>query len=388
MQDFFYSIPTKIAFGRNELDKLPVFIKEFGNRVLLVYGGGSIKKSGLYDKITEILKSNCIDYEELSGVEPNPTVDTVNKGIEICRNNNIDAIVPVGGGSTIDCSKAVAAGACYSGDVWDLVMDGSLIKSALPIIAIPTMAATGSEMDPFGVITNKKTVQKMDIFSGLLYPEYAILNPEYTFTVPPYQTACSVVDIMSHIFEVYFTGVKGTYMQDRIMESILKTCVKYGPVAIKEPDNYEARANLLWASEWAINGFIACGKPGPWPAHSIEHQLSAEYNITHGHGLAIVVPVLMKYILNAKSVDCFVDYGVNVFGIDENKPKFDIANEAIERTKALFEEMGLGTTLRSAGIEDKDRFAQMAAKAAIEGLEKCMVPLDKEDVIKIYELSY
>lgn len=388
MQDFFYSIPTKIAFGKDELKKLPEFVKEFGERAIIVYGGGSIKRSGLYDEVVKLFTDNNIKYCELGGVEPNPTVETVNKGINICRENNIDIVIPIGGGSTIDCGKAIAAGVKYIGEVWDLIMDSDLIREALPIIAIPTMAATGSEMDPFGVITNKATVQKMDIYSELLYPKYSILNPENTFTVSAYQTAAGVADIMSHIFEVYFNGVKGTYMQDRIMEGLLKTCVKYGPIAVKEPDNYEARANLMWASEWAINGFIACGKSGPWPAHSIEHQLSAEYNVTHGHGLAIIVPVLMKHILNIKSLDVFVNYGVNVFGISEDKAKFDIANEAIDKTRALFEEMGLSSTLRSIGIENRDRFSAMAAKAALEGLDECMVPLDKEDVIKIYELSF
>lgn len=206
MQDFFYSIPTKIAFGKDELKKLPEFVKEFGESAIIVYGGGSIKRSGLYDEVVKLFNDNNIKYCELGGVEPNPTLETVNQGINICRENNIDIVIPIGGGSTIDCGKAIAAGVKYTGEVWDLIMDSDLIREALPIIAIPTMAATGSEMDPFGVITNKATVQKMDIYSELLYPKYSILNPENTFTVPAYQTAAGVADIMSHIFEVYVMG--------------------------------------------------------------------------------------------------------------------------------------------------------------------------------------
>lgn len=388
MENFIYSIPTKVLFGKHMIEKLPECILEYGRKVLFVYGGGSIKKSGLYYTITQLLKDNEITFVELPGVEPNPRLSTVERGVDICRKEGIEVILPVGGGSAIDCAKAVAAAVFYDGNPWDLVEDSSLINKVLPIITVSTISATGSEMDIYAVITNEEKKEKKDLAGDKLFPVYSILDPQYTYTVPAYQTAVGTADIMSHIFEVYFNGVRDTYMQDRIMEALLKTCVTYGPVACRQPDNYEARANLMWASEWAINGFIACGKPGPWPAHSIEHQLSAHYDVTHGHGLAIIVPVLMEYILNEKSLERFVSYGTAVFDIDCSKPDMEIAREAIDKTRRLFEEMGLSQTLRSIGIPDQSKFDLMAQDAASEGLEECLIPLTKEDVKRIYELCY
>lgn len=388
MENFYYNIPTRVEFGRGAIERLPEFVKELGSRVLIVYGGGSVKRTGLYDKVVRLLDENGIAHVELSGAMPNPRLSSVRSGIDMCRENDIEVILPVGGGSTIDCAKAIAAGAFYDGDVWELTDEPERIERALPIIAVPTMAATGSEMDPYSVITNEDTKSKCDIFSELLYPVYSILNPEYTYTVPAYQTAAGVADIMSHIFEVYFTENGDTFMQDRMMESLLKVLIKYGPVAVKEPDNYDARANIMWASEWAINGFIACGKKGPWPAHSIEHQLSAYYDITHGHGLAIITPVLMEYILGEKSLPHLVNYGVNVWDIDKNMEPYEIAREAIAKTAALYEEMGLSADLEELGVPYGDDFDEMAAKAAAEGLKYCLVPLGKEDVVEIYKRCF
>lgn len=388
MQNFLYSIPTKVAFGRGELSRLPDFVKEFGKRVLIVYGGGSVKKSGLLDKAEKLLKDNGLEFFELSGVEPNPRVTSVNKGAAVCKEKGIDVILPIGGGSTIDCAKAISAAAFYDGDAWDLVLDGSLIKKALPIISVLTLSATGSEMDVHSVISNDETNDKIGMASPLFFPKYSILDPELTFSVPKYQTASGTADIMSHIFEVYFNGVSETYMQDRIMEGLLKTCVHFGKIACEQPDNYEARANLMWASSWAINGFISCGKKSPWPVHAMEHQLSAYYNITHGHGLAILTPVWMEYILNDSTVEYFVNYGVNVFGIDGSKDKYAIAHEAIEKTAEVFKSMGLGLKMADVGITEKDKLEVMAQKAAADGLDRCSVPLTKEAVMEIYEKCF
>jgi len=388
LQNFIYSIPTKVAFGRKMINKLPEFIGEFGNRVLLVYGGGSIKKTGLYQNIAGLLQKNSIEYYDLSGVEPNPHLSTVKRGIEICRKNNIQVVLPVGGGSSIDCAKAVAAGFYYEGDAWDLVLDSSLVKKVLPIITVPTLAATGSEMDYFSVISNEKTNDKLEIENELLYPKYSILDPENTFSVSKYQTACGTVDIMSHLFEVYFNGVEGTYFQERVIEGMLKTCIHYGPVACEKPDDYEARANLMWTASWAINGFIACGKIGPWPAHAIEHQLSAYYDVTHGHGLAVVIPSLMKYILSEKTAYIFSNYGKNVFNINPELSDFEIAEKAIEETRNLFKHMGLSLRLRDIGINSKDKFEVMALKACKSSMDGCIVPLHEDDVIKIYESCF
>lgn len=388
MQNFFYSIPTKVEFGKKAIARLSEFVKEFGNRVLLVYGGGSIRRSGLYDTVIRQLDDNGIYHTELSGVEPNPKVGTADKGVALCRQEKIEVILPIGGGSSIDCAKAIAAGYYHDGSVWDLVQDRTLIRQALPIITVLTLAATGSEMDVFAVISNPDTDEKKGLSSPLVFPKYSILDPEYTYSVPQYQTASGTADIMSHIFEVYFNGVQGAYLQERIMEGMLKTCVHYGPVACAHPDDYEARANLMWTASWAINGFIACGKAGVWSCHPMEHQLSAYYDVTHGHGLAILTPVWMEYILCEKTVDMFVSYGTAVFGISPQQDKKKIAKEAIRKTRELFEAMGLSMTLRSIGITDKSNFEAMAEKAVAGGTEKCFVPLYKQDVINIYNLCF
>ena len=385
MNNFYYSIPTKIAFGKGQVKNLPRYIKEYGTRVLLTYGGGSIKRTGIYDTVTTLLREAGIEYYELAGVEPNPRVSTVRKGVAICREKKVDVLLPIGGGSTIDCAKAIAAAFYYDGDPWDLVLDNSKVTDALPIVTILTLSATGSEMDLFSVISNDETQDKMGLDGEVLFPKYSILDPEYTYTVPAYQTAAGTADIMSHVFEVYLNGQEAPFIQKGMMESLLRSCIKYGPIACKEPDNYEARANLMWTSSWAINGFISCGCGAPWPCHAMEHQLSAYYDVTHGHGLAILTPVWMRYILNEKTVDMFADFGKNVFGIDAGLDAMEIADKAITMTKAVFDEMGLSDSLRSIGIKDKTNFEAMAQKAAAEGLDNCQIPLYKEDVMKIYD---
>lgn len=385
MQDFYYSIPTKIYFGKDAVNHLTDCVKECGSKALLVYGKGSIKKNGLYDRITGMLSDAEIAYEELSGVDANPRITTVRDGVEICKTQGIDVVIPIGGGSTIDCAKAVAAGACYDGDAWELIEDNSRVKKALPIIAVPTMAATGSEMDYFSVITNQEKKLKKEIANENLYPVYALLDPQLTFSVSPYQTACGTVDMFSHIMEVYFAPIPGTEIQDRIMEGLMKTMVQEGPKALKNPSDYDARANLLWASEWAINGFICSGKLGPWPAHAIEHQLSAWYDVTHGHGLAVVIPELLRHILNEKSAPTIATYGVNVFGITMGNDIVETAERAIDKTEEFFKSLGLGLKLKDLGITSEEHFDKMAEVALTDGLDGCLVNLTKEDIIDIYK---
>lgn len=385
MQDFYYSIPTKIYFGKDAVNHLTDCVKECGSKALLVYGKGSIKKNGLYDMITGMLSDAEIAYEELSGVDANPRITTVRDGVEICKTQGIDVVIPIGGGSTIDCAKAVAAGACYDGDAWELIEDNSRVKKALPIIAVPTMAATGSEMDYFSVITNQEKKLKKEIANENLYPVYALLDPQLTFSVSPYQTACGTVDMFSHIMEVYFAPIPGTEIQDRIMEGLMKTMVQEGPKALKNPSDYDARANLLWASEWAINGFICSGKLGPWPAHAIEHQLSAWYDVTHGHGLAVVIPELLRHILNEKSAPTIATYGVNVFGITMGNDIVETSERAIDKTEEFFKSLGLGLKLKDLGITSEEHFDKMAEVALTDGLDGCLVNLTKEDIIDIYK---
>lgn len=246
-------------FSLNYL-KLNLFYIKSNLLILLAYGGGSIKKIGLYNKVIKLLKDNDISFFELSGIEPNPRITSVRKGIDICRENNIDLVLAVGGGSTIDCAKVIAAGISYEGDAWDIVLDPSKIKSVIPIASILTLSATGSEMDTGAVITNIETNEKLGTGNPEMAPKFSILDPTYTFSVPKNQTAAGTADIMSHIFEVYFNNTEGAYIQNRMAESILKTCINYGRIAMDEPENYEARSNLMWASSLAINGLLTYGK--------------------------------------------------------------------------------------------------------------------------------
>lgn len=385
MNNFSYQIPTEVYFGKGQIGHLAESILKFGRKVLLVYGGGSIKRTGLYQTVQTIFAQNGIESFELAGVEPNPRIDTVRKGVELCRQNKVDVVLAVGGGSSIDCAKVVSAGAKYSGDAWDLVKNGGLIKATLPLIVVLTLAATGSEMDRFAVISDLNSKDKIGTFSPLFYPKVSILDPEYSYTVPKHQTAAGTADIMSHIMEHYFHNVKGAYLQDRLSEGLLKTCIHYGPIACSEPENYEARANLMWASSLAIDGVTWRGNNVANSAHPMEHQLSAYHDITHGVGLAIITPHWMRHILNAKTVEKFVDFGVNVWGIDPNLDPYEIANQAIHKLKEFFASLDIPATLREVGVTE-EYLEVMADKAAV-GLQNSFSPLTREDVLAIYQAS-
>ena len=324
---------------------------------------------------------------ELSGIEPNPRIDSVRDGVKICKEQGIDVLLAVGGGSTIDATKFMAAGACVEHDAWEFFgANAKPIERALPIVTILTLAATGSEMDTGGVISNLETGDKLGRLAQPLLPKVSFLDPTLTYSVSKYQTACGAADIMSHIIEVYFNTQKDLYMLDCMMEGLLKTVVKYAPVAIQEPNNYEARANLMWASSWAINGFINGGKRTAWSCHPMEHELSALYDITHGLGLAILTPRWMKYCLDPTTVDKFVQYGVNVFGIDSKQDKMTIAEESIRRTELFFfETLGLQRTFSEVGIKCED-FELMAQKACRYGDIKGFKTLTQEDVVRIYKM--
>jgi alcohol dehydrogenase YqhD (iron-dependent ADH family) len=386
MNNFNYSIPTKIFFGKDKINVLGDEIKNYGSRVLLVYGGGSIKKSGIYDKVTEIFKASGINFWELSGVEPNPRITSVKRGIQLCRENKIDIILAVGGGSSIDCAKVIAAGYYYEGDAWDIVLDPRKIQNALPLASILTLAATGSEMNAGAVITNMDTNEKLGTGHPAMAPKFSILDPTYTYTLPANQTAAGTADIISHIFEVYFSSTKEAYVQNRMAEAMLKTCIKYGVIAMKDPENYEARSNLMWTSSLAINGLLSYGKVTEWSTHGMEHELSAYYDITHGVGLAILTPHWMKYILNEETLEKFVEYGVNVWGIDANEDKYKIANEAIEKTREYFISLGIPSSLREVGINE-EKLEEMAKQATRRGKLGNFRALDAEDVLSIFKAS-
>ena len=382
MDNFVFNARTKIFFGKGAVCNLPEIIKKYGNNVLLVYGGSSIKKNGIYDVILENLKD--FNVCELSGVNPNPRIESVREGIRIAKENNIDVVLPVGGGSTIDCAKSIAAGYYYEGEPWDFVKDSSLIKDVLPIVAVLTIAATGSEMNKNSVISNPETNEKICTSSLDMIPREAILDPTFTYTVSPYQTAAGTADIMSHVFENYFKADRTAMVADGFSEAILRTCIKYVKVAIKKPDDYEARANLMWASTMALNGLCGTGKAGSFSCHPMEHELSAFYDITHGVGLAILTPRWMEYILSEANVDLFVRYANNVWNI-YGDDDMDVAKKAIAATKELFEEIGLPMTLREVGI-DESKFEILAKKAVAGGLSKAFVPLSTSDVVNIYKM--
>lgn len=387
MLNFDYSIPTKIFFGKGKISVLPDEIKKYGSKVLLVYGGGSIKRNGIYNDMVNRLKGNFIDFWELSGVEPNPRITTVRKGIEICRKNEIDIVLAVGGGSSIDCAKVIAAGYYYGGDAWDIVKDSSKISKVLPIASVLTLAATGSEMDIFAVITNTDTNEKIGVGHSDMVPKFSVLDPTYTFTVPSSQTAAGTADIMSHILESYFSSTKEAFLQDRMAEALLKTCINYGKKAIDEPENYEARANLMWTSSLAINGLLSYGKDKNWCVHPMEHELSAYYDITHGVGLAILTPYWMKYILDDSTVDKFVEFGVNVWDIDPNKDKYDIANNAINKTREYFDLLGIPSRLSDVGIGE-DKLEEMAKQSVRKkGKIGSLKPIDYQDVLNIFKVA-
>ena len=390
MENFTYHIPTKVYFGKGSIAKLGKAAKSLGTKALLVYGGGSIKRNGIYDVIVKQLQEAEIPFLELSGVEPNPRVTSVNKGVELMRAHGLDLLVAVGGGSAIDCAKGIGAGYYYDGDAWDLVMDNKLAKKCLPIIAIPTLAATGSEMDSISIISNMDLPLKKALSVPPIRPAVAIMDPEYTYTVSKYHTGAGTADIFSHVLEVYFNTAKSDFLSNRLCEAILKTCLQYGTRALIEPDNYEARSNLMWASSLAINGLLRCGKNAhAWSCHALEHVLSAYYDVTHGAGLAVITPYWMYHILSYRTVDKFVEYGVNVFGIDAALDKYEIANEAIHATQSWFASLGMPQTLRTLGIPDDKLFDAMAQDVVDPGgIGNGYVPLDKEDVLKIFQAAF
>lgn len=384
MKNFEFCVTTDILFGSDQESHLPTKLNAYGKKILLAYGGGSIKKTGLYDRLKNLLK----DFEvfELGGIAPNPKIESVNAGAAICKKEGIDMILAVGGGSTIDCAKAIAAAAYYDGDAWDLLLDMSKITKALPIAVVLTIAATGSEMDSAAVISNMRTNEKLPLFSPLILPRVSVLNPENTYTVPPFQTAAGSADIMSHVIENYFDREQA-FVPDALNEGLLRAVIKYTPIALKQPFSYEARAQLMWASTLALNGLGSTGKTFAWSCHYIEHELSAFYDITHGAGLAVLTPKWMRHILSEDTVDKFCDYAVNVWGLERGNDKFALANQGIDATEAFFKSIGLPSRLAEFGI-DNARFELMAKNAVrIGGLQNAYVPLSEKDVLTILQMS-
>jgi alcohol dehydrogenase YqhD (iron-dependent ADH family) len=386
MQNFDYRTPTRLIFGKGSISELPDALRPLGKTILLTYGGGSIKKTGLYDKVKSLLAD--FNIIELSGIQPNPKYNpSVLDGIRLCKENKVDAILAVGGGSVLDCSKAIAAGAKYDGEAWDLIIGKVPTLDALPVADILTLAATGSEYDYFGVISRTETNDKVGYGDPHVYPVFSILDPEYTFTVSPIQTAAGCADAMNHTMEQYFTG-DTTLLNDGFCESMFRSLMANTRECLKDPRNYRARAEFMLCCTYGCNGILSLGNsPSHWPCHGMEHALSAYYDITHGIGLAIITPRWMHHILSEKTMPRFVKYGINVFGIDASLPPREIAEKAIQATYDFFASIGIPMTLREVGI-DESRIDEMAKHVADnEGLDEAWAPLMQSDIAAIFRAS-
>ncbi|NBD26364.1 iron-containing alcohol dehydrogenase [Paenibacillus glycinis] len=387
MQAFTYQNPTKIVFGKGTVAQLGGLIEPFGKTVLLVYGSGSIKRTGLYDEVKNQLESIGATVVELSGIEPNPRLSTVNRGIGLCRSEGVDFILAVGGGSVLDASKAIAAGARYDGDVWDFFMHKAKIGDALPMGAVLTLSATGSEMNGNAVVSNWEAKQKRSFGSIHTYPRFSILDPTLTFSVPRDQTVNGVVDIMSHVFEQYFSLTTDVPLQERLCESILQTVIENAEIALENPENYEARANLMLCGTLALNGgLISVGMTNDWASHGIEHEISAIYDIPHGAGLSIVFPNWMKYVYNER-IDRFAQYAERVWGIERGaKSDEEMALAGISATRAFFTRIGAPATLSFYDIGE-EHLDVMAREAVLFGPIGNFKKLNRDDVKEILVMA-
>jgi alcohol dehydrogenase len=353
---------------------------------LLVYGGGSIKRNGLYDQTVALLKGANLEVFELSGVEPNPRISTVRKGVELCKQEGIDFLLAVGGGSVIDCTKAIAAGAKYDGDAWDIVTKKAFAQEALPLGTVLTLAATGSEMNAGSVITNWETKEKYGWGSPAVMPKFSILDPVNTFTVPRNQTIYGMVDMMSHLFEHYFHLEENTLLQDRMVEASLITVMETAPKLLANLESYEHRATVLYNGTMALNGMLSMGYSGDWASHNIEHAVSAVYDIPHGGGLAILFPNWMKHNLKVKP-ERFQQLAVRVFGVDpEGKSAEEAGLEGIEKLREFWNSIEAPSRLADYDIDDS-QIELMADKAMVYGEFGKFKKLNREDVLAIYRAS-
>jgi alcohol dehydrogenase YqhD (iron-dependent ADH family) len=388
MLNFVFDNKTRIVFGKGTENEVGAYTKQFGKKVLLHYGGGSIKRFGLYDKVVKSLEENGVEFVELGGVLPNPRLSLVHEGIELCRKENVDFILAVGGGSVIDSAKAIAMGVPYDGDVWDFYMDLAVVGDTLPIGTVLTIPAAGSESSTGSVITNWDAQLKKDAGKLSLRPVFAILNPEITYTLPNYQTACGAVDMIGHVIERYFTNVEHTDLTDRICEGIMKTAVENAPLAIANNEDYHSRAELMWAGVLAHNDIAGTGREADWATHVIEHELSAIYDIAHGAGLAMIYPAWMKYVYKNRPA-LFAQFGKNVFGlkVDENNLEKS-ALASIAALEDFYKSIGMPTRMSDFDI-DGSRIEEMARKATQNDTKTfgSFMKLKMEDVINILKLA-
>jgi alcohol dehydrogenase YqhD (iron-dependent ADH family) len=388
MENFIYDRCSKVIFGKDTENQVGEEVKKFGNTVLLLYGGGSIKKWGLYDRVIKSLKKSGLKVVELGGVRPNPTYDLIYEGIKICRDNSVDIVLAVGSGSTIDSAKGIAVGVPCKDDLLDIALKKVVPKEALPIGVILTLPAAGSETSQYAVATYNDNgyPMKRDIVwenNQIIRPQFAIMNPELTFSLPPEQTAYGISDIIAHVMERYFTSVENVELTDRLSEAVMKTVINNGPIVMKEPKNYNARAEIMWAGSIAHNDLLGTGRQGDFVSHMIEHELSALYDIAHGAGLSIIFPAWMRYVYK-HNIDRFLQFATRVRNVDHNfyDPEQTIL-EAIKKQEDFYKELGLPTRLSNLNIPH-DRFEEMAEKAVKTGSIK---KINTKDIVEILKLA-
>ncbi|MFG6119535.1 iron-containing alcohol dehydrogenase [Thalassobacillus sp. B23F22_16] len=387
MDAFQFHNPTKLIFGKDQLEKLPDELPQGTKKVLMVYGGGSIKKNGIYDKVLDKLKTFGAEVFELSGVEPNPRLATVRKGVDICKQEDIDFLLAVGGGSVIDCTKTIAAGAKYKGDAWDLVTKQAVPEGALPFGTVLTLAATGSEMNGGAVITNWETNEKYGWgYPPYTYPSFSILDPAHTISVPRDQTIYGIVDMMSHILEQYFHNPTKSPVQDEMCEGVLRAVIETAPKLLDDLESFEHRETILYAGTIALNGMLQMGYRGDWATHNIEHAVSAVYDIPHAGGLAILFPNWMKHNLDQDPAR-FKRLAVQVFGVNaEGKSDREAGLQGIEELRKFWSSLGAPETLRDYDIDDS-KFDLIVDRAMKRGSFGNFNKLENDDVASILEMS-
>lgn len=355
MNNFDFYSPTYFAFGKGKETEVGTLVKRFGgSKALLHYGGGSVKQNGVFDSVVKSLKEAQIPYVELGGVKPNPRSGLVYEGIELCRKEKIDFILAIGGGSTIDSAKAIALGVPYEGDFWDFYSTGKAVETAIPIGTVLTIAAAGSEGSDASVITNEENMLKWAAGGDALRPKFSVLNPEFTCTLPAYQTACGITDIMIHVCERYFTNTKDVEITDRLCEAVLKAMIEEAPKVMKDLKNYEARANIMWAGMVAHNDIVGVGREQDWATHDLEHELSSWYDCAHGAGLAVMAPAWMKFVYK-HDINRFAQFAVRVWGCDMNFANPETtALEGIHRFEIFLKSIGMPINFAELGAKEED----------------------------------
>ena len=390
MDNFEFFSPTRFVFGRGAEAKTGELVRKYGGtKVLLHFGGGSIKKSGVYDKVVASLVAAGLEYIPLGGVQPNPRSGLVREGIALCRKEGVDFVLAVGGGSVIDSSKAIAFGTLYDGDFADFYFGKDVkrptpVPKALPIGTVLTIAAAGSEGSGNSIITLEPDMLKRGATGDALRPSFSVLNPEFTFTLPPYQTACGAVDMFAHVVERYFTPTKDVDITDELCEGVMRTVVAASVKALANPTDYAARANLMWAGTVAHNNVCGVGRVQDWASHGIEHELSALYDCAHGAGLAVVMPAWMEYVMHV-DVARFARFAAKVFDVQSGDPAA-MAEEGIRRYRAWLRQLKMPTTFAELGAREEDIPALVAKLGIGEGSLGSFMSLSGDDVANIFRL--